>query len=212
MPLLRIPEPFDHPDWIYELKLDGFRAIADVKGHVCTLTSRNGHTFTKFKLLAEEIAHSVHANDALLDGEIVCLDADGRSNFHKLLFRREWPHFFAFDLLAVNGEDLRDRPLIERKRRLKAIMPRIESRLLYVDHVREQGTALFTAVCERDLEGVVAKLAKGRYHTDGVGTSWLKIRNPTYMAMEGRRELFEQRRDVRQRRRRGYVAPVLALR
>jgi len=171
MPLVRIPEPFDHLDWLFEPKHDGFRAIADVRGHVCTLTSRNGHTFTKFKLLAEEIAHSIRAHDAVLDGEIVCLDIDGRSNFHKLLFRREWPYFCAFDLLSVDGEELCERPLIERKRRLRAIMPRIESRLLYVDHVAKRGTALHREACKRDLEGIVAKWADGPYHSDGIRTS-----------------------------------------
>ena len=64
----------------------------------------------------------------MLDGEIVSLEANGRSNFYNLMFRRDWPYFFAFDLLSVDGEDLRAKPLIERKRRLKRIMPRIDSR------------------------------------------------------------------------------------
>jgi bifunctional non-homologous end joining protein LigD len=59
MPLVRIPEPFDNPDWLFELKHDGFRALAQVEGQVCTLLFRRGHTFTKFKLLAAEIAHTV---------------------------------------------------------------------------------------------------------------------------------------------------------
>jgi len=58
----------------------------------------------------------------VLDGEIVCLDRDGRSNFYKLLFRRDWPCFYTFDVLSIDGEDLRDRPLAERKRRLRGIM------------------------------------------------------------------------------------------
>src|SRR5215208_705059 len=91
MPLLRIPEAFDHPDWLFELKHDGFRALAYVDGHHCRRVSRRGHTFGKFNLLTQEIAHSVRARPALLDGEIVCLDADGRSNFYNLLFRRDWP-------------------------------------------------------------------------------------------------------------------------
>src|SRR5690242_13925677 len=82
MPLVRVARPFDHPDWLFELKHDGFRALADVRGHVCMLRSRNGHVFTKFSLLAEEIAHSVRAMDCVLDGEIVCIDPDGRSNFY----------------------------------------------------------------------------------------------------------------------------------
>jgi bifunctional non-homologous end joining protein LigD len=209
MPLVRIPEPFDHPDWIFEVKHDGFRALAYVEGHLCRLVSRRGREFTKFTLLAAEIAHSVRTNAAVLDGEIVCLGSDGRTLFYPLLFRRDWPYFFAFDLLAVDGKDLRDRPLLERKRRLRAIMPRIESRLLYVDHVREQGLQLFREACARDLEGIVGKWARGRYERDGVSTSWVKVKSPTYTQWEGRRELFEARRDQRQARRRDWRAPVL---
>lgn len=159
-----------------------------------------------------QIAHSVRAYECLLDGEIVCLDPDGRSNFHKLLFRRDWPYFFAFDLLSLDGKDLRELPLIQRKRRLRTVMPRINSRLRYVDHVARRGRDLFNAACERDLEGVVAKWGRGSYETDGMKTSWLKIKNPQYSHMVGRRELFEARRDERQRRRRDYRRPVLALR
>jgi len=127
----------------------------------------------------------------------VCLDRDGRSNFYNLLFRRDWPYFFAFDLLSVDGEDLRARPLIERKRRLRRIMSRVESRLLYVDHVEGRGVDLFREACRRDLEGIVAKWSHGPYHADGVQTSWLNIKNPEYSKMAGRRELFERRRDRR---------------
>src|SRR5689334_13819602 len=135
MPLVRIPEPFDHRDWIFELKFDGFRALAHVRGPRCELISRRGHHFTKFKLLEEELAHSIRADEAVLDGEIVCLDADGRSNFYNLLFRREWPYFAAFDLLSLKGEDLREKPLVERKRLMQAVMPRMEYRMLYEVHV-----------------------------------------------------------------------------
>src|SRR3954470_960695 len=108
--LLHIPEPFDHPDWIFEAKMDGFRSLAHIDAHRCTLVSRNGHVFKSWPQLAEELALTVRADDAILDGEIVCLDADGRSNFKNLLFRRERPFFYAFDLLACDGQDLRDLP------------------------------------------------------------------------------------------------------
>ena len=173
--------------------------------------SRRWHPLTKFTLLAEEIAHSVRTMSAILDGEIVCLGADGRSQFYPLLFRRDWPYFYAFDLLAVDGKDLRDRPLLERKRRLRAVMPRIPSRLLYVDHVRGRGVDLFRQACARDLEGIVGKWARGRYERDGVSTSWVKIKSPTYTQWEGRRELFEVRRDRRQARRSDWHAPVLRI-
>src|SRR6476620_2628007 len=104
MPLVRIPEPFDHPDWLFELKHDGFRAFAIIEGHTCRLVSRRGHTFTRFGLLAEEIAHSIRVMHAVLDGEIVCLGPDGHSRFYDLLFRREWPSFYAFDVLELEGK------------------------------------------------------------------------------------------------------------
>jgi hypothetical protein len=91
-------------------------------------------------------------------------------------------------------------------------MPRIESRLLYIAHLKARGIALFEAAREQALEGIVAEWSRGCYHADGVNTSRLKIRNPTYSAMEGQRELFEARRDARQRGRRVYVAPTVPLR
>jgi ATP-dependent DNA ligase len=75
-------------------------------------------------VLCEEIAHSIRAMSAVLDGEIRLPRADGRSKSYTLLFRRDWPHFVAVDLLPVEGEDRHDRPPLERKRRLRAIMPR----------------------------------------------------------------------------------------
>jgi bifunctional non-homologous end joining protein LigD len=104
MRLLRIPEPFDHPDFIFEPKVDGFRALAYAERHRCRLVSRNGHEFKSWPQLAEEIAHAVRAKRAVLDGEICCLDSDGRSNFNALLFRREWPYFYAFDILSFKGK------------------------------------------------------------------------------------------------------------
>ena len=69
MPLVRLPEPFDHPDWLFEVKHDGFRALAHVTGHSCELRSRNGHTFKHWPQLCEELAHAVKAHDAVIDGD-----------------------------------------------------------------------------------------------------------------------------------------------
>ena len=93
--------------------------------------------------LVVELAHAVRGESAILDGEIACLDRDGRSNFHKLLFRREWPFFCAFDLLKLDGRDLRNLPLIERKVRLKSIMPNVGSRVRYVDHIEGSGKEFY---------------------------------------------------------------------
>jgi hypothetical protein len=162
-------------------------------------------------VLFKQIAHTIPADQAVLDGELVCLDADGRSNFYNLLFRREWPSFFAFDLLALEGDDLRALSLIRRKRRLRTLLPTAESRLLYVDHIEGRGCDFFQAVCEHDCQGVVGKWRQGRYHMDGASTSWVKVKNPSYPQRTRRRELFEHRRDVRQRSRSRWQAPVLAL-
>ncbi len=87
--------------------MTGFGAIADVQGHLylCDLWSRRGRAVTKFTILAEEIAHSIRAYRAVIDGEIVCLNAEGKANFYDLLFRRRWPHFVVFDLLSFEGRD-----------------------------------------------------------------------------------------------------------
>jgi bifunctional non-homologous end joining protein LigD len=193
-PLIRVDRPFDARDWLFELKHDGFRAFAIITGHQCTLVSRRGHVFKQWPQLAEELAHTVKADHAVLDGEIVCLNAEGGSDFHRLLFRREWPFFFAFDLLTVDGEDIRARPLVERKRRLRRLMPRHDSRLRYVDHIQERGRDLFDLACRHDAEGIVGKWDRGVYHVDGATTSWLKVKNPDYTQAVGRHELFESRR------------------
>jgi len=101
MPLVRSTGPFDHPDWLFELKYDGFRALAYVEGHLCRLVSRRGHEFTKFTLLAEEIAHTVRLKRAVLDGEIVCLgprscyavdrERNERTVVHRVSFREPFP-------------------------------------------------------------------------------------------------------------------------
>jgi bifunctional non-homologous end joining protein LigD len=208
MRLLRVPEPLDHPDFLYEVKHDGFRALAYIEDGRGRLVSRNGHVFQAWPDLANEIAGAIRCSSAVLDGELCCLDSDGRSNFYRLMFRRELPFFYAFDVLAIDGEDLTMLPLIERKVRLHAIMPRVRSRLLYVDAIAELGTDLYRLACDRDLEGIVAKWSRGTYQCDGRGTSWLKIKNPRYSQLEGRRELFEPRR---QQRTRTIAAPELRL-
>jgi bifunctional non-homologous end joining protein LigD len=197
MPLIRVAEGFDARDWIFELKHDGFRALAIIEGHRCSLVSRRGHRFGQWPQLAEELAHTIKARHAVLDGEVVCLKPDGASDFHALLFRRDWPYFFAFDLLALDGRDLRAESLLTRKRLLKGLLPRRSSRLRYVDHIRERGRDLFGLACAHDAEGVVAKWTRGRYFTDGATTSWLKVKNAEYSQAIGRHELFAERRGPR---------------
>jgi len=134
-----------------------------------------------------------YAYSAVLDREICCLERDGSSNFHKLLFRRDWPYFYAFDVVSIEGKDLRRLPLLERKRQLARIMPRIDSRLLMLEHIAQRGCDLYRAASERDLEGIVGKWCDGTYQTNGSTTSWLKMKNPAYTQMENRHKLFERR-------------------
>lgn len=206
--LLRIPAPFDRDDFIFEVKFDGFRALAHIGHGRCALLSRNGNVFKSWPQLGEEIASSVRCDSAILDGEIVCLDAAGKPDFRSLLFRRTAPCFYAFDVLEVEGESLCDLPLWQRKRRLRRIIPRTESRLLEVEPIAARGVDLFHAACDHDLEGIVAKWRHGRYATDGTSTSWMKIKNPGYSQVEGRHELFAA---SKQARRRKTGAPVLQL-
>src|SRR5262252_10268603 len=110
--LSRRAEPFDSSDFIFEIKHDGFRALACIQASECRLVSRNGNVFRGFKELAEWIGRRLKV-DAVLDGEIVVLDEYGRPQFNDLLFRRGVLYFYAFDLLSLGGEDLRTVPLIE---------------------------------------------------------------------------------------------------
>ncbi len=182
--------PFDDPEWVFELKYDGFRALAYVDGDGCRLVSRNRHRFDEFEPLALSVAKALRAERAVLDGEIVCVDEHGRSQFYQLMARRCQPCLFAFDILWVDGEDLRGHSLLERKARLRALVPDGDPRLLYVDHIEERGVALFEKICDMDLEGITAKRKKGLYRE---GTRWLKIKNRNYSQAEGRGELFGRR-------------------
>ena len=193
MPLGRARAPFSHSDWIYEIKWDGFRALAYVEDGVCRLVSRNGNVFKSFPALTSALPDELRAGAAVLDGEIVCLDSDGKSQFEDLLFRRGEARFQAFDLLWCEGDDLRYSPLIERKARLRGITPQCGAWLLRSGHVEHEGEEFFKLACEHDLEGIVAKHRFSPYILDSE-PRWLKIRNTEYSQWSGREELFERER------------------
>ena len=165
-----------------------FEALAHVwEGH-CELISRRRNSYKSFQELRDNLA-KLKVKNAILDGELVCLDAEGRSIFNELLFRRGYPIFYAFDLLYLNGRDLRQLPLVERKERLRAL---IENSglpdVICGKYVEGRGIDLFNEICQRNLEGVVAKRKTGTYATV---SGWLKIKNPWYTHSERRHELFE---------------------
>jgi bifunctional non-homologous end joining protein LigD len=195
MPLGRLAEPFNHPDWIFEIKWDGFRCLAYLENGRCKLVSRKGNQFKSFPALNIALPEECKADGAVLDGEIVCLDDNGVSQFSDLLLHRGEPRFYAFDLLSLNGKDQRYVPLAERKHGLRAIIPHAGERRLYCDHVEAAGQELFNLVCARDLEGIVAKRKYDPYLLDG-SAGWLKIRNRKYSQWAGREELFERERST----------------
>src|SRR5215469_5876284 len=162
MRLRLVREPFDHPDYIFELKHDGFRAIAYLQNGESKLVSRNQRNLG-FETLKRSLA-KLPVKNAILDGEVICVDAQGVSQFNQLLSRKGEPVFYAFDLLWLDGEDLRRRPLVERKKRLAQLVRAAKcSRLLYAQHIEQHGKAFFAEICARDLEGIVAKRKLGIY-------------------------------------------------
>jgi bifunctional non-homologous end joining protein LigD len=199
--LASLPHAFDDREFVFELKYDGFRALAHVNdSRGVRLISRNGYLYKIFPRLTTAIADVLKGRDAVIDGEIVCLGADGKPRFYDLLRSRGPQHFCAFDLLRLDGRDLRNQPLIERRRMLKALIPPQPCALICVDYVEKCGTAFFDECCRLDLEGIVAKQRDSRYIMDGPfrrageRTAWAKIRNHSYSQWQGRHELFRKRR------------------
>lgn len=116
-----VSEPFDDPDYLFELKYDGFRAIAYIENAGCRLVSRNLKNL-RFASLKHALAE-LPVKDAILCGEIICIDRNVVSQFNQLLSRKSEPILYKFDLLWLNGQDLRPLPPVERKRRLSALPP-----------------------------------------------------------------------------------------
>jgi bifunctional non-homologous end joining protein LigD len=186
--LTLVREPFDHPDYLFELKHDGFRALAYISEGHCELVSRRRNAYKSFAELRANLG-ALKVKDAVINGELVCLDSEGRSIFNELLFRRGSPIFYVFDLLYLNGRDLRQLPLIERKEKLRAVIEKSAlPDVLCGKYVEGRGVDLYNEVVRRNLEGVVAKRKNGIYTTV---SGWLKVKNPQYTQSERRYELFE---------------------
>jgi bifunctional non-homologous end joining protein LigD len=149
------------------------------------MVSQKGFVYKRFQKLCDHVASALRAREAILDGEVVCMDAEGRPRFYDLMFRRDEPRLALFDILWKDGKDLRDLPLIARKAMLRKLIPLKDSHLVYVDHV-DDGRGLYDLVCQQDLEGVIMKPRQSPYG----GNRWLKIRNPGYSQIAKRDELF----------------------
>ena len=165
--------------------MDGFRALAYIDCGRCELVSRTGNVYKSFAPLSSTLAGL--GRQAILDGEIVCLDAAGKPQFYDLLRRHGDPILYAFDVLWLDGEDIRSRPTLERKLILEELV-RDCAGILYARHFSGRGVDLFRLVCEQDLEGIVAKHTLAPYGSEQM--PWIKVLNPNYSQREGRRELF----------------------
>lgn len=174
------------------MKHDGFRALALIDKGQCWLVSRRKHKFHVFNDLAAALGREVKANMAILDGELAVPDETGRSVFAFVIKRRKDVRYYAFDLLWLNGKDLRGLPLLVRKQILKCLLPKRSGHVLYVDHMREGGTKLYRLACQLDLEGIVAKKANSSDEDNWSKPYWIKIKNPNCRQNEGRQDLFRR--------------------
>jgi bifunctional non-homologous end joining protein LigD len=129
-------EPFDNPAWLFELKYDGWRALAIIESGKTRFLSQKGSVLTSLGRLADDLSRVLDVEDAILDGEIAVADETGRTVFADLMHHRGKARFYAFDLLRLNGEDLRCIPLLARKQRLKRLMPAGSRSISYVDQTR----------------------------------------------------------------------------
>jgi len=172
---------FNDKAWIYEIKWDGYRAVADWQKKKLQLYSRNGLSFiNKYPAIAEAV-QTIKA-DVVLDGEIVLLDENGNPSFQKLQSyedNHDLPLiYYVFDLLFLNEKDIRHLPLLQRKELLKEVLDKYPDDLIrYCDHIEEHGVDFFNLARKQSIEGIIAKKADSEY-VCGVRTKeWLKIKN-----------------------------------
>ncbi len=174
-----VDEAPDGPEWIHEQKFDGYRILADKHGDRVTLLSRRMNDWTaQFPTVAAAVA-KLPCERAILDGEVAAVMPDGRTSFQALqnAFSGSQAslHYFVFDLLKLEREDLTGLPLIERKARLRKLLGKKAGVLRYSDHVEGSGKKFFQLACKQGLEGIVSKRRDSKY-TGGRGGSWVKAK------------------------------------
>ncbi|MBC8071944.1 MAG: DNA ligase D [Deltaproteobacteria bacterium] len=166
--------------WVHEIKLDGYRVQCRIADGEVTLSSRNQLDWTAKVPELVEAAGQLECRSAILDGELVWVDAQGRTDFSKLVgalghTRRPNLVYFAFDLLHLDGRDLRSAPLLDRKAALQQLCKGAPKLVRYSDHVEGRGDEFFAAACELGVEGIISKRADAA-HRGGRGRDWLKIK------------------------------------
>ena len=164
--------------WAHELKHDGYRLQIHVRDNRVRLYTMNGADWSdRYPLIVAEAARI--KSPAILDAEVVCSDKDGVPDFG-LLHSRCFDHVAvacAFDLLMLDGDDLRRRPFVERKAALAKLLLRSRDGIQYVEHAEGHGDRMFAAVCNLGLEGIVSKKLDAPYRS-GLSKTWIKIKNP----------------------------------
>jgi bifunctional non-homologous end joining protein LigD len=172
-----VDNPFDDKEWIFETKWDGFRLITEKRGHNVRLWSRNGIDVTATYAVLLPALQKIEGS-CVLDGELCALDAHGRSRFQLLqnaLNKKAKLLYVVFDALIVGGKDIREKPLLERKKILKGLVPR-DPLLRYSEHVVEFGTREFAKAQRAHEEGVIAKRAASLYYSGKRTREWLKFK------------------------------------
>ncbi len=183
-----VDDPFDGEDWLFEIKWDGYRAVAFIEGGSARLVSRNQNDLTGRYPELKDLPQFVKAKTAILDGEVVALDEEGRASFSLMQQRTGFrPHgrrvaanadvpvlYYAFDLLYLDGYDWRRVPLEQRKSKLAEILLPGDA-LRYSDHYPEQGKALFNMAGQKGLEGILAK-KRASFYEERRTRDWLKIK------------------------------------
>jgi bifunctional non-homologous end joining protein LigD len=162
--------------WVFEVKWDGYRALAYVRGSEAHLVSRNGNDLTaRFAHVAKEIAKAVKTPHAVIDGEVCALDEQGRASFSEMQKGSGRLVYYAFDVLEVDGQPVVDLPLEERQQRLAKLLDR-RNRVVRLSEPFEDGEALLSAAEDQGLEGIMAKRVDSRYLPGKRSRDWLKIK------------------------------------
>jgi len=179
-PMLATPvnKPFNHPDWLFEVKWDGYRAVAEIRDSGVSLYSRNLISLDKkFSPIAGSLREL--KLEAVLDGEIVAVDDQGRPDFQMLQHYRDLGRghllYYVFDLIHFRGRDLTGLPLVRRKELLKKILPSTP-RIRFSDHVWREGVLFFSVAKEKGLEGIIGKHSQSLYEAGKRSRQWLKVK------------------------------------
>jgi bifunctional non-homologous end joining protein LigD len=171
--------------WLHEIKHDGFRVIARKDGDRVRLYSRPGNDLTgRYPLIVEELAR-LRSRSCIIDGEAVACDHNGVSSFDHIRYRRHDASVFlyAFDLIELNGDDLRRDPLQVRKATLASILTRAGAGIRFNEHIEGDGPTIFGHACKLGLEGIVSKRKDSAYRS-GRSPDWLKMKNPACTAVK----------------------------